>query len=230
MFDGPESPVTQTFGLGMFQEPTASDMQRIEAFFADLGSPVYHEISPLAPKSMLPMLHRRGYWPFEFTTVLYLPLEGLTSVTQEVGRVQTRLAKPDESTVWVRTALEGWRDQGDIAGLLDELFQVNASKSGSLSFLAEIDGNPVATGGMFLHEGVAMMSGASTIPHARKQGAQRALFEARLRYAMERGCDVAVVGGEPGGATQRNAERMGFRVAYTRAKWRQDHIGNSAPN
>jgi hypothetical protein len=33
MYDGVESPVTQTFGLGMFQPATKVDLERIEAFF-----------------------------------------------------------------------------------------------------------------------------------------------------------------------------------------------------
>lgn len=35
MYDGPCSPVTQTFGLGLFQVPTAGDMQTLEAFFQE---------------------------------------------------------------------------------------------------------------------------------------------------------------------------------------------------
>ena len=33
------------------------------------------------------------------------------------------------------------------------------------------------------------------------------------------GCDLATMGAEPGSASQRNAERSGFRIAYTRTKW-----------
>ncbi len=33
MYDGVRSPSTQTFGLGLFQSPTAADMDRLEAFF-----------------------------------------------------------------------------------------------------------------------------------------------------------------------------------------------------
>lgn len=40
------------------------------------------------------------------------------------------------------------------------------------------------------------------------------------RYAFRHGCDVAAVVVEPGSKSQRNAEREGFRVAYTRTKWR----------
>src|SRR4051812_48209124 len=48
LFDGPESPITQTFGLGLFQAPTGGDFAAIEAFFAERGAPVFHEVSPLA--------------------------------------------------------------------------------------------------------------------------------------------------------------------------------------
>lgn len=42
---------------------------------------------------------------------------------------------------------------------------------------------------------------------------------ARLRIAAARGCDLAMMVAAPGSASQRNAERQGFRIAYTRVKW-----------
>src|SRR5687768_4278264 len=48
MFDGVSSPVTQTFGLGLFSPVTTKDLERIEQFFEDRGAPVCHEVSPLA--------------------------------------------------------------------------------------------------------------------------------------------------------------------------------------
>jgi len=53
MFDGPQSPVTQTFGLGMLEPPTAEDMDTLEGFFRERGAPVAHEVSPMADKSIL---------------------------------------------------------------------------------------------------------------------------------------------------------------------------------
>ncbi len=73
---------------------------------------------------------------------------------------------------------------------------------------------------MSIHEGVALLAGASTVPEARRRGAQLALLDARLAYAAERGCDIAMMCAQPGSASQRNAERQGFRIAYTRIKWR----------
>jgi hypothetical protein len=41
-----------------------------------------------------------------------------------------------------------------------------------------------------------------------------------MRYAFEHGCDLAMMAAAVGSESQRNAERKGFRIAYTRTKWR----------
>ncbi len=71
MFDGVESPLTQTFGLGLFEGPTPAQLDTIESFFEDRGAPVFHEVSPLAEPSLIPLLNARGYQPIELTTVMY---------------------------------------------------------------------------------------------------------------------------------------------------------------
>ena len=40
--------------------------------------------------------------------------------------------------------------------------------------------------------------------------------------------DLAMMGAAPGSASQRNAERHGFRIAYTRIKWRLPQPGSEA--
>src|SRR3954462_3357751 len=70
-FDGVESPITQTFGLGLFETISSVDLERIEEFFKERGAPVYHEVSPLAAPSALQLLNERGYEPFEFTSVMF---------------------------------------------------------------------------------------------------------------------------------------------------------------
>src|SRR5689334_3496540 len=59
MYDGPRSPVTQTFGLGLFQPADEDDLNRIEAFFRERRAPVLHEVSPLADKALMPLLISR---------------------------------------------------------------------------------------------------------------------------------------------------------------------------
>lgn len=219
MFDGVGSPLTQTFGLGLFQTISPKELDKIEAFFLERGAEVFHEVSPLAEPSLLALLNERGYQPIEFTSMLYRPID--RSIRLQAARndkIQVRLIKDDEQDLWAQTAADGWREFGELADFLRELGQVSAL-SKALSFIAELDGQMIATGALTLHEGVALLAGASTIPEARRQGAQLALLEQRLRYAAEQGCDIAMMGALPGSASQRNAERHGFRIAYTRTKF-----------
>ncbi len=72
---------------------------------------------------------------------------------------------------------------------------------------------------LFVYNGVALLAGASTVPEGRRQGAQLALLNARMRYAVEHGCTIAMMGAVPGSGSQRNAEKNNFRIAYTRTKW-----------
>ena len=220
MYDGPRSPCTQTFGLGLFQMPTAADMDRLEGFFQDRGAPVFHEVSPLAGNAILGVLHERGYRPVEWSSVLFLPLgTWVPDASFRDNPVRVRLVGLGEQEIWARTAAEGWRDSAGAADLLADLMRVNAQREDPRSFLAEWNGRPIAAGSLAIHDGVALLAGASTIPEWRHRGAQRALLEERLAYAARAGCDLAMIVAEPGSASGRNAERQGFRIAYTRIKW-----------
>lgn len=215
MYDGPGSPLTQTFGLGLFAVPTDEDLDALEEFFTSREAPVFHEVSPLAHAETLVLLSRRGYRPVELTTILYRPLVAV----QRTNDVRTRVIEPGEEDLWSATSAGGWSEYPELAGFMHDLGRVTAMSRGTHAFLAELDGRAVATGALAMHDGVALLAGASTIPSERKRGAQRALLESRLQHAFEHGCDLATMGAQPGSASQRNAERQGFRIAYTRIKW-----------
>jgi hypothetical protein len=221
MFDGVTSPVTQTFGLGLFETVTSAEMNEIEDFYKQFDAPVFHEVSPLADISLAGLLSERDYHPMEFTSVMFQPLRrGIHLPVPVNEQIQVRPIQEHEHELFAQTSAKGWADE--LPGLADticELAQVVARRPSSLSFLAELDGQPVATGALSICDGVALMAGASTVPDCRRRGAQLALLDKRLNYAAEHGCDLAMMCALPGGASQRNAERNGFRIAYTRIKW-----------
>jgi len=221
MFDGVQSPVTQTFGLGMSQALGTGDLDRIEAFFRDHGAPVFHEVSPLADASVVTLLNERRYQPFEFTSVMTRPIApDAVDPDPRPTRVRVRVISDDEQESWARTAAAGWGQAPELGDFLLSLGQISAMRNNAVSFIAEVDGQAIATGGLTIHDGVALFAGASTVPEGRRQGAQLALVESRFRHAAALGCDLAMMCAAPGSASQRNAERHGFRIAYTRIKWR----------
>jgi GNAT superfamily N-acetyltransferase len=220
MYDGPNSPCTQTFGLGLFEQPAEADMNHIETFFKDRGAPVHHEVSPMAGVSIFRLLSDRGYRPVELSSVMFLPLNARSGPAAHRDKpVSVRLAGPGEQDLWVRTALAGWREFPAAEDAIAGFFRTMSAKKDPLCFLAEIDSQPVATGSLEIHDGVGLLAGASTVPEYRHRGAQAALLDARLEYAGNRGCDLAMICAEAGSSSQRNAERQGFRIAYTRTKW-----------
>jgi GNAT superfamily N-acetyltransferase len=219
VFDGVDSPVTQSFGLGLFEELSPSSLDRIERFFLERGSVVVHEVSPLAGIPTMDLLCARGYRPIELSSVLHRPVE--LPGTREDGGVTVRVALKQEAGLWADLSARGWsRGNPELLGFLEQFGALAFARQESVNFIAELDGKPGATGMLCLHDGVALFAGASTIPEMRRRGLQAALLEARMRHAYEHGYSLAMMVTEAGSQSQRNAERKGFRIAYTRTKWR----------
>src|SRR6185312_12989886 len=103
--------------------------------------------------------------------------------------IQVRLVREGERELWGRIAARGWSEFAELTDFMLECGQISTTTDGTLSFFAELDGQPIATGMLSLFEGVALLGGASTILEGRKQGAQAALLETRLCYAAEQGND-----------------------------------------
>lgn len=219
MFDGIGSPVTQTFGLGVYEPVGEDQMETIEDFFRSRGSEIFHEVCPLADPSTFEMIRTRSYRPIEFSNVLYRPIDpDLRLDTSRNDHINVRVVEKNEADLWSQTNFEGWSEFPEYADFFKELSHVIAHSKGPL-FLAELNGQAIATGVLTIAGDVALLAGASTVPSARRQGAQNALLEDRLRYAASRGCTVAMMVTLPGSGSQRNSERNGFRIAYTRTKW-----------
>ncbi|TVP47422.1 MAG: GNAT family N-acetyltransferase [Gemmatimonadales bacterium] len=227
MFDGPDSPLTQTFGLGLSGCVDAAEFEALEGFFLSRSAPVHHEVSPLATPDVLGQLGARGYLPMEVSTVLVRP----TSLpVAGDGSVRVRTIRPEEGPLWSSIAGAGWASEAQgLADFVDALGKVMVRAEGVHCFLAEIEGVPVATGSLCIVGDVALLAGASTIPSARCRGAQRTLLAARLEFAASRGASLAMMVAHPGSGSQRNAERQGFRTVYTRTKWRLRAPGSAAP-
>ena len=217
VFDGAESPITQTFGLGIFEELSPTALDSIERFFLDRGAPVFHEVSPFAGIATLQLICTRNYRPIELSSVLYRAVE-LPTAEHHSG-VSVRVISPKEAQLWADISARGWAHEHP--ELLEFLLQMGAISSvrDQVCFLAELDGKPGAVGVLCLHEGVALFCGSATVPESRRHGLHTALLHERMRYAFEHRCDLAMMAAQPGSESQRNAERKGFRIAYTRTKW-----------
>jgi hypothetical protein len=217
MFAGVGSPITQTFCLGMHERATVKDLDAIERFFTSRGSPVFHEVSPLAGVELLAMLAARGYKPIEVSNVLYQSIDQFAPIDTNPD-LRVRQVEKREAERYGEISVRGW--SAELPEVIPFILGfARSSVEVATCFMAELDGEPIANAAMFMHGGVALLAGASTVPEGRRKGAQQALLDARLRAAAAQGCDLAMVVTAAGSASQRNSERNGFKVAYTRTKW-----------
>jgi len=219
VFDGVDSPVTQTFGLGLFEPLSPDSLDAIERFFLDRGAQVCHEVSPFAGIATLDLLCARQYRPMEISNVLYRPVEKPPAA--EHGNIRVRVTGAADAQLWSQISAKGWtHEHPELREFVEQSGALASARPQSPCFLAELDGQPGAAGALFIDNGVALFGGAATIPEMRRRGLQTALLEERMRYAFDHGCDLAMMVAEAGSNSQRNAERRGFRVGYTRVKWR----------
>lgn len=222
MFAGVGSPITQTFCLGMHARPEERDFEALERFFTSRGSAVFHEVSPHAGVDVLATLARRGYRPIEVSNVMYRQILGAegaagASGAGAAGAIHVRRVEPAEADWYAGLAARGWNEMPEVQPFITGF--ARSSVDCATCFVAELDGQAVATAALFMHEDVALLAGASTVPEGRRKGAQNALLDIRLQVAASHGCELAMMVATPGSDSQRNAERHGFRVAYTRTKW-----------
>ena len=176
VFDGIDSPVTQSFGLGIFEELTAVSLDTVGRFFLDRGAQALHEVGPLAGVAALNLLCAHNYRPVEISNVLYRPVE--KPAAESHASIRVRRVGAEEAQLWTDISARGWTHEHP--ELLDFLLQsaaISSAREQSLCFLAEADGEPGAVGVLCVHEGVALFGGSATVPELRRRGLQAAPFK-----------------------------------------------------
>jgi hypothetical protein len=151
---------------------------------------VFHEVCPLSGVDVYALLVRRGYIPVELSTVHYQPIDAATRIASNPA-LHVRQAQPHEAEKYGTVAAQGWSEHPEVMPYIQGFAKL--SLACATCFFAERDGEPIATAALFMHNGTALLAGASTVPAGRRQGAQNALLDARLHTAASNGCDLAMM-------------------------------------
>jgi GNAT superfamily N-acetyltransferase len=221
-FAGVDSPMTQAFALGLSGPVEEDEIVRMEDFFHSRGAAAMVELCPYADPSIVELFRRRGYSLIEFSNVLARKLTPEDAQSAGDGAVHIRHPEAHEARLWAETVARGFLAEGELPQSLIDLMITSLHSAAGTFFLAEIDGQAAGGGMLAIRDGVASLGGASTLPAFRNRGAQTTLLRARLAFAARRGCEIIMVTTLPGTTSQRNVERQGFRVVYTRAKFSKE--------
>lgn len=216
IYAGSTSPLTHALGLGLSEAAiTDAEIERVEDFFRERDAPSTIECCPLAHPSLLEILGRRGYRPVDFENVLVRLLHPWSLLPASHG-IPIRQAGPDEAQLWAETVGRGFFELDTITREECEVGLALFHMEGSRGYLAERDGLPLGGAGLALRDSLAFFYADSTLPRARRKGVHEALIQLRLLAAQHAGGTLAVANTQPGSGSQRNFERCGFQVAYTK--------------
>ena len=225
VYAGDRNPYNRGIGLGMHGPVAEAELAQMEAFYAGRGLAPELSLCPLADESLVALLGARGYriQMFMHTWVRELTDDGRRTTDDIV----VRQIKPEEAELWVRTAWHGFAGD-EVAPPEDLVISPYPTMTLATCWLAWLDGarlgdEPAGAGTLAIHDGIAELFGTSTRSSCRGRGVQTALIHARMAAAAAAGCDLIAVHTDPGSASQRNVERAGFRLAYTKVTMRSNN-------
>ena len=216
-FAGPGSPVGRATGVGLDRPLAADDLDRVEQFYRSHKAPSQLDLCPLHEPAVFEMVKERGYMIAELNNVLYRKLDAKEEYPAAPAGYEIRRGRLDEAEATGAIVERAFFPEGApeaFRGLIAPLYQME----GALAFVASLDGTIVACGtGLTIPEHrVFAVGGAGTLVEFRGRGLQTALLRARMAAAAAAGCEYAVVVTQGGTTSQRNCERLGFRVAYSK--------------
>ena len=214
-YAGADSPITQAFGLGLSGEVSEAELITLEDFYRSRNASVNIELCPLADAGLLKLLMQRGYRITEYSNALFNDLQTIPAINVEAV---VRIPDNYEDELWSRIITLGFTEAEEPAPAMMEVAATMFHTKISVPFLVEIDNKPAGGGAVSVHDHIADFYAQATLPAFRGRGAQTALIQAGLTFAASQGCGLAMATTLCGSISQRNFERQGFRIAYTRTK------------
>jgi ribosomal protein S18 acetylase RimI-like enzyme len=217
IFAGLGSPIGRATGAGLDRPFTADDLDRVEQFYRARQAPSQVDLCPMHEPAVFELFKGRGYAIAELNNVLYRKLDAAEKFSPAPAGCEIRRSSPEEADRAGAIVENAFFPDGApeaFGGLIAPFYQME----GALAFVATVEGKLVACGtGLVIPEHrVFALCGAGTLAEFRGRGLQTALLRARMAAAVGAGCEYAVVVTQGGTTSQRNAERLGFRVAYSK--------------
>jgi GNAT superfamily N-acetyltransferase len=216
-FAGPGAHCNQGVALGMSGPVSGPEIDHLIHFYESRGFQPQLELCPYAHRSLIEGLGVRTFVIKDFETVLArdmtVPLDA-----QIPAEIQISQVNPDDEAqieTFLRIVVDGFGVPNVEA--FGRMVKKAFHYPNTFAYLASIDGIPAAGGSCELSAPCGALFGMTTLEKFRNRGLQRALMIARLAAAQQSNCKYVTIGSKPDSPTGRNALRLGFQVAYTKA-------------
>ncbi len=213
VYNGPGSPINRAHGLGMSAPLTPAHFDELSSFYMARGLAPELEATPYSDPSLLELARSHSFEVRRFMQVWWRELGLLDDLPPLPAGVRVEALPAARLGEWIALT-----DNADFAR---EVTWPTAHRPDTTCFLAWIGDTPAGGAAIAIQGDACLLYYASTRPELRRMGVQTALLAARLRYAEEAGCRLAVVHSSPATSSERNVQRSGFRLAYSRVSLRR---------
>jgi hypothetical protein len=196
----------------------ARAIPEILGFFRTRGIRARFEIGPAELTSALALqlaIERVGVERIE--TVVHAPIDAL--VSPPASAVVVRTSPLEELELFLDLWARGFALPEFLMRDVKRMRAAWFSVPGFERYVALLDGEPIACGGLYVHGDVGYLCVSATLPAARGRGAQSALIARRWRDAAVIGCRQVISTTDFGGTSQSNMERAGMRTAHSICNW-----------
>ncbi|HVT13269.1 MAG TPA: hypothetical protein VHE55_13470 [Fimbriimonadaceae bacterium] len=209
LFAGDGSPLTQASGT--FGE---EELLALTRFYRDRAASWEAVLTPFSGIEAMTRLTSPDWEakPIGWESTLYRPLAEPLPDEPVSPEIEVRAIEGSERVAWAELTQKAFfgDEPNKIASLLTRL---TTGASCIRAYMAFWNGIPASAASLTVGRGVAVLGGGGTAPEFRGKGLQTALLRRRLQDAAAE-ADIATIGALPGSSSHRNAERLGFRIAW----------------
>ncbi len=169
--------------------------------------------------SLASRFHKLGFCQMDFNAAVY-GQPSLAVKTSPNEQIKVREVQPNEIDIFLDLYQDGFGlprlSHNERRAVLSWL---QRAKSSLYLCIAHMDDRPVGVGILYTENGVGLLADATILPDFRGKGCHTAMIHHRIAQAEKRNCDLLTSFVEFGSRSHLNLERVGLRVAYTKAMW-----------
>lgn len=169
--------------------------------------------------SLASKLHKLEFCQMGFNTAVY----GQPSLIVDASpneQIKVREVQVDEMDLF----LDLYQDGFGLPRLNAEERQavlkwIDRAKLNLCLCIAYMDDLPAGVSILYMKDGIGLLADATTLLNFRGKGCHTAMIQHRILQAKKRRCDLLTSFVEFGSTSHLNLEKVGLRVAYTKALW-----------
>lgn len=218
-----KGPQSNTHGFGTSDLHNIKVLKDIESFFAKFKVSPVISLASVAKPEVINLLFQEGYSPVFFMNLYVMSnCKEINLDNNDIKIKEVTLTNTSSRELWSKVVSCGFSDRTlDLNSSPDSISSGQAAKEGNKLYIAYIHDEIAGAASLYMNKQFARLGGMTTLPDFRGRGVQKALINHRTIEALHNGCTIITTDTIPGTVSQMNVEKLGYKIAYTRAIYKK---------